>query len=138
MVDDGGQDRVAAIVRELLAAVPAGCTWLQPVHGTAEAPVDYLVAATSGVADIYGRGTRRVSERLSELYPSMVGGPLWQMYGRVLATGTPERLPAFEYEDHSAGVVASSRFDVGVARVLDGLLVSWQRMDESERRLART
>ncbi|MCA2216580.1 PP2C family protein-serine/threonine phosphatase [Jidongwangia harbinensis] len=128
-----------ATVRQVLAAIPAGCSWLLPVHGVDGEIVDFRIAAASGEAyDIHGRGTRRVNSRLSELYPSMVGGPLWQMYQRVMAGGEPGRMPDFRYEEKRSGVVAESQFDVSVHRVLGGLLVWWQRVDEYQRRQENT
>ncbi|MBG0561012.1 PP2C family protein-serine/threonine phosphatase [Actinoplanes aureus] len=128
-----------AAVRELLAAIPAGCTWLLPVHGPAGEVVDFRIAATSDqIRDIYGRGTQRVDGRLRELYPSMVDGPLWNLYAEVLHTGVPGRMDQFRYEEKQSGVVAESRFEISVHRVLGGLLVWWQRMDEHQRRLEHT
>ncbi|MET8365054.1 SpoIIE family protein phosphatase [Micromonospora sp. NPDC005194] len=130
---------VEAVVREILAVVPAGCTWLLPVPDDHRAVADFRIAATSGQShDIYGRGVDRVGARLSELYPSMVGGPLWQLYQQVLATGSSGRLADFRYVEKRTGVVADSLFDVHVHRVLGGLLVSWQRLDEDRRRMDRT
>lgn len=130
---------VAAVVRDVLAAVPAGCSWLTPVTGPGGAVTDFRVAATSGAArDLRGLGVRRVDALLGELYPSMVGGDLWQLYLRVLATGVPEEMPDFRYEDTHTGVAAHSRFEISVHPVLGGLLVWWQRVDEHQRRLAHT
>ncbi|MCM0677832.1 SpoIIE family protein phosphatase [Micromonospora phytophila] len=130
---------VVAAVRQILAAFPAGCSWLLPVTEEDGQVVDFRVAATSDRGDdVYGRGAGRVGGRLSELYPSMVGGPLWRMYHQVMADGAPARVPDFRYEGKRAGVVADSLFDVSVHRVLGGLLVWWQRLDEDQRRLERT
>jgi serine phosphatase RsbU (regulator of sigma subunit) len=134
------------LVQELIAAIPAGCTWLLPVYedgdgedGDDAGGIDFRIAATSGRAhDLHGRGTDRVGARLSELYPSMVGGDLWQLYLRVLETGTSGQLPDFHYREKVAGVVAESVFEVTVHRVLGGLLVWWQRLDETRRRLEHT
>ncbi|MEV6601091.1 SpoIIE family protein phosphatase [Actinoplanes sp. NPDC051346] len=130
---------LAGLVQEVLTAIPAGCTWLVPVTGADGEVVDFTVAATSDrVADIYHRGASRRQARLAELYPSMVGGPLWNLYHRVLADGVPGELKDFLYEDHSAGVVAQSHFVVTVHRVLGGLMVWWQRSDEAQLRMERT
>jgi serine phosphatase RsbU (regulator of sigma subunit) len=132
-------DAVAAVVRQLLLAVPAGCTWLVPVTDSDGGVVDFRVGAVSGrVVDLYGRGADRVGALLGELYPGMVGGPLWQLYEEVLDSGSPAELPEFQYEEQAAGVVAESRFAISVHRVLGGLLVWWQRIDEARRRLERT
>ncbi|WIM98786.1 SpoIIE family protein phosphatase [Actinoplanes oblitus] len=127
------------VVRELLAAVPAGCTWLVPISGDDGRTVDFRVAATSDQArDLHDRGTRRVDSRLSELYPSMVDGPLWRLYLEVLASGEPASMDEFRYEESRPGVVAESRFEISVHRVLGGLLVWWTRVDEHRRRLEST
>lgn len=142
MREDGGRrvtGAVEAAVRELLAVVPAGCTWLLPVTGPDGEIADFRVAATSSHGrDIYHRGVRRVDQRLSVLYPSMVGGPLWRMYLQVMSTGVAGEIPEFQYAEKRAGVVAHSLFDVSVRPVLGGLLVWWHRLDEDRRRLEKT
>jgi serine phosphatase RsbU (regulator of sigma subunit) len=131
-------DRITAAVQEILSAVPAGCTWLVPVTDGDGQVVDFQIAAVSGSGDIYGRGAERIRARLSELYPSMVGGPLWVLYHQVTASGEPGQLPEYRYQETRAGIVADSVFDVSVHPVLGGLLVWWQRLDEDRRRLERT
>ncbi|WP_410813651.1 PP2C family protein-serine/threonine phosphatase [Micromonospora sp. 067-2] len=144
MADQGGHTAgavrpVEAVAREILAVVPAGCTWLLPVPDDGRPVADFRIAATSGPGhDIHARGIDRLGGRLSELYPSMVDGPLWRMYHDVLATGSPGRLADFRYAEKRSGVVADSLFDVHVHRVLGGLLVTWERLDEDQRRLERT
>ncbi len=72
-------DEVARVVREMLAVIPAGCSWLLPVTGRGGQVVDFRIGATSGSGnDIYHRGTSRIDRLLSESYPGIVGGPLWQ------------------------------------------------------------
>ncbi|MEU1686585.1 SpoIIE family protein phosphatase [Micromonospora sp. NPDC005707] len=132
-------DPVVAAVRQVLATIPVGCTWLLPVRAPDGAVVDFLVAAVSVQGrDVHGRGAGRVGQPLSTLYPGMVAGPLWRAYHEVLATGEPAHLPDFRYAGRGAGVVTDSVFDVSVHRVLGGLLVWWQRLDEHRLRLART
>jgi serine phosphatase RsbU (regulator of sigma subunit) len=132
-------EAVQAVVRQILAVVPAGCTWLVPETAGDGSVTDFRIAATSGDAhDIYGRGTSRLDARLSDLYPSIVGGRLWQIYLDVLRTGEAGHLGEFRYEEKRSGVVAHSTFDVSVHRVLGGLLVWWQRLDEDRRRLENT
>jgi hypothetical protein len=132
-------DEVAHTVQELLAAIPAGCSWLLPVAGPDGTVVDFRIAATSGAGhDIYHRGTARIDKLLSELYPSIVGGALWEVYLAVLRSGRPDTLKDFRYDQQQSGVVARSVFDVTVHPVLGGLLVWWQRVDEDRRRMAAT
>src|SRR5689334_15424920 len=131
-------DEPNRLVQEVIAAIPAGCSWLLPVYDGGVG-IDFRIAATSGRAyDLHGRGLDRVGARLSELYPSMVGGDLWQLYVRVLQTGVPEKLSDFHYREKHAGVVADTEFEVTVHRVRDGLLVWWERLDEVRRRMEHT
>ncbi|GAB7044322.1 MULTISPECIES: PP2C family protein-serine/threonine phosphatase [Catenuloplanes] len=141
MADDGAPapEQAAAIVQEILAGIPAGCSWLLPVTGPDGTVTDFRVAAAGDrVPDIYHRGASRLGSTLSALYPSMVGGPLWELYQRVLATGEPGELDEFVHDGTHSGVVARSVFTVSVRPVLGGLLVVWQRQDEQARRLAHT
>lgn len=133
-------EAAAAMVQEILSVIPAGCTWLLPVTDSGGAVVDFRIAAASTrVRDVYGRpGTQRLDAHLSRLYPSMVGGPLWRAYQDVFANGTPAELADFRYQEKRAGVVSEALFTVSVHRVLGGLLVWWQRVDEHQRRLERT
>ena len=133
------RDAVMSVVQEILSAIPTGCTWLLPVTDRRGDVDDFLVAAVGDRGrDIYGRGAARVGGRLSELYPSIVGGQLWRTYREVLASGRPAQLPEFRYEVKRSGVVAQSSFDVSVYPMLGGLLVWWQRVDEHRLRLERT
>ncbi|GAB7046994.1 PP2C family protein-serine/threonine phosphatase [Catenuloplanes indicus] len=141
MADDGvpAPEQAAALVQEILAGIPLGCSWLVPITGPDGTVTDFRVAATGDrVTDIYHRGTSRRDSTVTELYPSMVGGPLWQLYLRVQSTGEPGELDEFVYDQPDAGVVARSVFTISVRPVLGGLLVVWQRQDEQLRRLAHT
>jgi serine phosphatase RsbU (regulator of sigma subunit) len=129
----------ASIVQEILSRLPGGCTWLVPVFGPDGHVADFRIAAAGDQGhDIYGRGAGRRGARLSELYPSMVGGQLWELYQRVHATGVADRMADFQYQEKTSGVVAESLFDVIVHPMLGGLLVLWQRVDEDRRRLEHT
>src|SRR5690348_13487774 len=134
-----GRNPVPSLVQEILSGIPAGCTWLLPLPGPDGQIVDFQIAATSDQTDdLYRRGAGRRDARLSDLYPSMVGGRLWELYHQVCATGVVGRLADFRYEDKTAGVVAESLFEVTVSPALGGLLVWWQRVDEDRRRLELT
>src|SRR5262245_47184618 len=138
MADERSTDDViASTVQQIVSVIPGGCTWLLPVHDESGEVVDFRIGA-AGERDIYGRGAARVGARLSELYPSIVGGPLWDLYQQVQASGVPGQLQDFQYAEKRTGVIAESLFDVTVTPALGGLLVLWQRLDESRRRLERT
>ncbi|GAA4946099.1 PP2C family protein-serine/threonine phosphatase [Actinoplanes utahensis] len=128
-----------AVVRELIAAMPVGFTWLVPVYGPDGAIDDFRIGATSDrMRDIFGRGTQRVGNLLRELYPNLPDGPLWSLYVEVMTTGVPGRMDEFRHAETRTGAVADSRFAISADRVLGGLLVWWQRVDEHQRRLERT
>jgi stage II sporulation SpoE-like protein len=130
---------VAPVVRKILSVVPSGCSWLRPVTGPGGTVTDFRIAAASGGEhDLHRRGASRVGELVSELYPSIVGGPLWQLYLDVLRSGVAAEQTDFAYAENRAGVVAQAQFDVRVHPMFDGLLVWWQRLDETRRRLAKT
>ncbi|MEU8007492.1 SpoIIE family protein phosphatase [Catellatospora sp. NPDC049111] len=128
------------VVRELLSAVPASCTWLLPVVAEHGEVADFEIAAVGTKSnDVAGRdGDQRLGRRLGDLYPAMVGGPLWELYRQVYADGSPRQLPDFQYHADGEGVIATSLFDVSVHRVCGGLMVWWRRLDESERRREQT
>src|SRR4051812_49065487 len=97
-------DPVAAVVQEVLSAIPAGCTWLLPVRDADASVVDFRIGAVGAQGqDLHGRGASRVGALLSELYPSMVDGPLWRAYRDAMATGTSSRVPDFRYEEKRPG-----------------------------------
>ncbi|MFC7272408.1 PP2C family protein-serine/threonine phosphatase [Paractinoplanes rhizophilus] len=132
-------DAVTYAIREVLSVIPAGCSWLLPIIDDTGEVADFEIAAASGGGhDVYRRGTDRVAARISEIYPSVVDGPLWRLYLTVLRTGEPAELNEFRYEEKRAGIVPRSVFDVTVHPVLGGLLVWWQRLDEDRRRIERT
>src|SRR5687767_6068543 len=94
----GPPDDPVTVVREILAVVPAGCSWLLPEADEAGRVTDFRIAAVSGLeSDVLGRGQSRVGALITELYPSIVEGPLWQLYLEVLATGDPGELRGFTY-----------------------------------------
>ncbi|GIH02542.1 hypothetical protein Rhe02_06090 [Rhizocola hellebori] len=128
------------IVRELLSGIPAGCTWLLPVTDATGAVIDFRLAAAGAAAqDIGGRaGDARLGQTVAQLYPTVIGGPLWKLYHQVFADGRPGSLSGFEHQEQRSGVAALTRFDISVHRVCGGLLVWWNRLDEAQRRLEQT
>ncbi|MDI1463211.1 SpoIIE family protein phosphatase [Catellatospora sp. KI3] len=137
---DSEQVAALPVIRELLAMLPGGHTWLMPVRAPDGQVCDFLTAATTeSSVDIAGRGSReRIGSRLSQRYPGLVGGDLWQAYLRVLDTGQPWSQHGFVHQEQRGGVPQTSVFDVSVQPLRGGLLVSWHRVDEDRRRLDRT
>src|SRR4051812_21529233 len=127
----------APLVQELLSAIPAGCTWLLPVRDSDGQVVDFRIGAAGGQADdLYGRrGADRIGALLSKLYPGMVDGPLWRAYLRAVSDGVGGDLPDFQYAGDRVGVVTQATFEVSIRPACGGLLVWWERVDETRRRL---
>jgi serine phosphatase RsbU (regulator of sigma subunit) len=133
MTDD---DDAGAVIREIISAVPTGCSWLRPVTGPDGQITDFVVAAVSErEGDVYGRGAARVGRLLTELYPGIVGTALWRLYCRAALERESTDSAEYRHAEQRAGVVADSRFEVSVHPVLGGLLVMWHRTDEAQRRL---
>ena len=128
------------VVRELLSGVPGACTWLLPVADDTGAVIDFRLAAAGAAAqDIGGRpGDARLGKTVAELYPTVVGGPLWNLYHQVFADGRPATLAGFQHQEQRSGVAAQTLFDITVHRVCGGLLVWWRRLDEAQRRMEQT
>jgi serine phosphatase RsbU (regulator of sigma subunit) len=128
------------VVREVLSGIPAGCTWLLPVIDANGTVIDFRLAAAGAAAqDIGGRsGDARLGATVAQLYPTVVGGPLWALYHQVFADGQPGKLTGFRYQEQRSGVAAQTLFDISVHRVCGGLLVWWQRLDEAQRRMEQT
>ncbi len=128
------------VVRELLSGVPGACTWLLPVVDADGAVSDFRLAAAGAASqDIGGRpGDDRLGKTVAQLYPTVVGGPLWKLYHQVFADGRPGVLAGFEHQEQRSGVAAQTLFDITVHRVCGGLLVWWRRLDEAQRRMEQT
>ncbi|MFI1105192.1 PP2C family protein-serine/threonine phosphatase [Streptomyces melanogenes] len=124
----------AGAVREVLAALPGSVVFLRPRFATGGWVVDFrLEGASPEAVDIAGRqGAELLGLSVVDAYPGVEGSDLWRGYLDVLAGGEP-----FEgevaYEESAAGVPYRSRYRVRAARCLDGLVVSFTRLDSGER-----
>ncbi|MFJ9561204.1 SpoIIE family protein phosphatase [Streptomyces fuscichromogenes] len=121
-------------VQSVLDALP-GATVLLAALRTATGEVeDYRIeAATPDAVDILGRtGRELVGSRILESYPSVAGESLWQGYLKAL-DGEPYEGEPFGYEEVVDGVTVTGTYSVRAARLGDGLLVTWLRLDTQER-----
>jgi len=128
-------------IRDILDALPGAYSWLVPVRDGAGEVVDFRTGAASPEAvDLAGRqGSQLVGVRVTNAYPSIVGGPIWQAYLQVLADGKPRQVGPYTHTE--LGDDAESVYSIRVHRLGPGLLVGWIRHDELARpsdRLART
>jgi serine phosphatase RsbU (regulator of sigma subunit)/PAS domain-containing protein len=131
----------AAVVQQVLDTVPGKHTAIMPIRDDAGVIVDYQLAAVSPtVVDLAGRsGAHLIGRRISETYPNIVGGPVWQAWAEALACGEPRTVGPIPYrhEEHSSERLLTVRIQpVGPA-----LLNTWVREDDEARlaeRIAQT
>ncbi|ACZ91369.1 PP2C family protein-serine/threonine phosphatase [Streptosporangium roseum] len=132
-----------AAVQAVLDVMPGSASWSVPIRDATGTIVDLLIQAVSPEAeDVHGRrGEELVGLRTRQSYPSVAETPLWQAYLRVMETGTSERYSPYEHVEVADGVPHRSTYAMRIARLDDGLLVTWVRDDIGQRlesRLART
>jgi serine phosphatase RsbU (regulator of sigma subunit) len=122
----------AATMRQVLAAVSGSHTAVSPVRDAAGQVEDFVVVAVSpSVADLSGRRDGQVIGRLiSETYPTVVGGPVWQAWKDTVDDRIPREVGPLPYEGEGAVAVTVV---VRVHAVGPGLLNSWVRPDEQAR-----
>jgi serine phosphatase RsbU (regulator of sigma subunit)/PAS domain-containing protein len=134
----------AGTMRQIIAAVAGNHTVVAPVRDAGGQPVDFVfVAVTPTVLDMSGRREDQVvGGRVSELYPSIVDGPVWQAWKDVLADGLPREVGPIPYERAAGGPpTAPITIVVRTHPAGPGLFNSWVQPDEEARlseRLART
>jgi serine phosphatase RsbU (regulator of sigma subunit) len=132
----------AEAVQEVLDATGGKRTAVVPIHGADELIEDFrIVAASPSVVDLSGRqGADLIGRLASELYPSVVNGPVWDAWIATLADGLPREVGPFPYLG-GPGSETPLSLVVRVAPVGPGLINSWVRQDEQVRlaeRIAQT
>ncbi|MFJ9522872.1 PP2C family protein-serine/threonine phosphatase [Kitasatospora sp. NPDC101801] len=132
---DGTGDLRAAVVHEVLAAMPGSVVFLRPRYGPDGQVEDFLIEATSReVVDIAGRrGPELTGLSVVSAYPGIEATDLWHAYLGVLAGRDDPYQGELEYEESTAGVPHRSRYQVRAARSQGGLVVSFTRLDSGER-----
>jgi len=109
--------------------------FLMPVADD-DGPVnDYRIAAASpSVVDLSGRrGAELVGRTLSELYPWLVGGPIWQAWRQVVADGRPRTVGPIPYRAEVGADQVALTITAHAQPVGQGLLTTWTREDEQNR-----
>jgi serine phosphatase RsbU (regulator of sigma subunit) len=128
-------DREAHIVQQILDTGVGRHLFLIPVADDAGTVIDYRIAAASpSVVDLAGRnGAQLVGRTLSELYPWLVDGPIWQAWRQVVADGRPRDVGPTPYRaDIGPGQVALT-ITAHARPIGRGLLTTWTRQDEEGR-----
>jgi serine phosphatase RsbU (regulator of sigma subunit) len=134
----------AETMRQIIAAVVGNHTVVAPVRDAGGQPVDFVfVAVTPTVLDMSRRREDQVvGRRVSELYPTIVDGPVWQAWKDVLADGLPREVGPIPYERATGGPpTAPITIVVRTHPAGPGLFNSWVQPDEEARlseRLAQT
>ncbi|BCJ48012.1 hypothetical protein GCM10010168_23710 [Actinoplanes ianthinogenes] len=133
----------AGSLRQVLAALPGNHTVLLPVRGPQETVVDYdIVAVSPAVVDLSGRpGEAVVGGRVSQIYPGIVGGAIWQAWQDTLADGVAREVGPVTYEGGDGPARVAISLVMRVHPIGPGLLHSWVRPDEQQRmgeRIAQT
>ncbi|MEU4116666.1 SpoIIE family protein phosphatase [Kitasatospora sp. NPDC028055] len=123
-----------AVVREVLAGLPGSVVFLQPEFGPGGEVVDFwFTAASPEAVDIGGRrGAELTGRSVLRTYPGVAGTDLWQGYLRVLTSGLPYE-GELRYEEGAPGIPRLSRYRVRAAPCQGGLIVTWNRLDTTER-----
>ncbi|SEG88882.1 Serine phosphatase RsbU, regulator of sigma subunit [Nonomuraea solani] len=133
-------DRWVQAVQQILDTLSDQHVLLEPRYDAAGRVTDYTFAAVSpAVVDLSGRGGAHLLGRtMSEVYPSIVGGPIWEAWGLTIGDGVPREVGPVPYAG-SAGreiLLTVKMWPVG-----SGLLNTWIRHDEETRlsdRIAQT
>ncbi|GAA0903386.1 hypothetical protein GCM10009558_002190 [Virgisporangium aurantiacum] len=126
-------------MQQVLDAMPGQHTALLPVHDEAgneagEATDWLLAAASPTMTDLSGRRSPDiVGRRVSDAYPTMVGGPVWQAWCDAHTDGQPRDVGPILYPGTPEQAPAQITLTVQVQPVGPGLLNTWVRHDEETR-----
>jgi hypothetical protein len=119
--------------RAVLDALPVPCSVLEPVRDDDGVVVDFAISFTNEAAArvnavAFPDGVQ--GRRLLETFPDLVDAGLFEVFLLALRTGAPQRLETAEFrEDAGDGHPVLRVIDLAVARLGDGLLVSWLEPD---------
>ncbi|MGW0807829.1 SpoIIE family protein phosphatase [Nonomuraea sp. NPDC002799] len=122
-------------VQQILDALPDRHMLLIPQYDASGRIEDYTFAAASrGAVDLSGRhGAQILGRRASEVYPTIVGGPVWEAWGQTAGDGRPREVGPMAYVSPAERAPAEVMLTVRVRPVGSGLLNSWVRHDEETR-----
>jgi PAS domain-containing protein len=138
---DGGGSPVAADHRAswlyaLLDGLIESVMFASPLRDASGALTDLLIGHLSGgFRDPAGRNAADVAGRpLLEVYPlAAVAGGLFDRAAEVLRTGEPQHVSGGMLGALVSDVGMAPAMDVRIARLFDGVVIAWRRVDEAER-----
>lgn len=120
----------------LLDGLVESALFAYPVRGDDGTVTDFLIGhLTEDFRDPAGRSRAHLAGRpLLEAYPlAAVPGGLLDLAAEVLTTGEPRHLPAGFPGAPAGEAGAPAVMDIRIARVFDGVVIAWRRVDEAER-----
>ncbi|MGI5267670.1 SpoIIE family protein phosphatase [Nonomuraea sp. CA-218870] len=125
----------ARVTQQVLDALGGSHTVLMPVRGAGGRIEDYVfTAAGPELVDISGRrGTEIVGLRVSEVYPTLMGGPVWDAWERCVADGMPRQVGPIPYVSVLPRAPAEMSISVQVRPVGPGVINTWVRHDVETR-----
>ncbi|KUN86182.1 SpoIIE family protein phosphatase [Streptomyces griseoruber] len=125
----------ADAVQTVFDRLPVAAVLLTPVRGPSGAVEDFRIeAVAAGTSDAVGRvGRDLLGLRFLECWPTAVDEPLWQGCLKALEGEEPYESEPFARQQSVAGVSELATYVARVARLGDGLVVSWVRHDPSDR-----
>ncbi|MDA0634801.1 SpoIIE family protein phosphatase [Nonomuraea sp. MCN248] len=125
----------ARVAQQVLDALGGSHTVLMPVRGAGGRIEDYVfTAAGPELVDISGRrGTEIVGLRVSEVYPTLMGGPVWDAWERCVADGMPRQVGPIPYVSVLPRAPAEMSISVQVRSVGPGVINTWVRHDVETR-----
>lgn len=129
------QERTSDTVQAVFDGLPGAAVLLSPLRAPSGEIEDYRIdAATSETVDVVGRRGRELAGlRFLECWPAVAGEALWQGCLHALTTGEPFEGRPFARQQVVAGVAELSTYSVRVAKLGDGLIVTWIRHEPSDR-----
>ncbi len=120
----------------LLDGVIESALFVSPVRGDEGTVTDFLIGHVSDdFRDPAGRARADLAGRpLLEAYPlAVVRGGLFDRAAEVLSTGVPQHLSGGFPGVLASEADATAVMDIRIARLFDGVVIAWRRVDEAER-----
>lgn len=134
--DPGGW---ASIVQQIFEAVSGDHIMVTPMRDVAGRIVDFELASVSPtVVDLSGRtGPQLIGRRVSEIYPTVVGGPVWHAWADALADGEARTVGPVPYLHPDEHHFSEHLLTVRIQPAGPGLINTWIRQDAQTRQAER-
>ena len=123
------------LAQEFLDAIADRAVWATPIRNESGEIVDFELRAASPTAmNTAGLiGLAQPGRLMRQDNPEIGDTEVWECMLRVMESGKAEEIARYEHSESEDGVVRHANYAIRVARIGDGLLISWTRLDEEER-----